>query len=82
LYAMERGNVDLAIFALITASGRLATVRGGVRFIGYGGLLGATFLKFYPLVLVVTATRERLGTFLAIATAYLLAVAAFVAHYW
>lgn len=59
VYALERANVDVIIFAIIAAASWLIVRGGRFRFIGYGGYLLATFLKFYPLVLVTTALRER-----------------------
>ncbi len=58
LFAVERGNVDLlmfaaaCLFALLLERGVLA------RLSGYGLVLAAASLKFYPLVLLAAVLRE------------------------
>ena len=56
---IERGNIDLLIFTLAVATA-LCLERGlAVRIIGYGLIVLAGLLKFYPLVLLLLLLRER-----------------------
>jgi hypothetical protein len=59
MFAMERANVDLLMFVMAMLAVRL-------RFAGYAVALLAGMLKFYPIVLLVTAVRERIVICLAI----------------
>jgi hypothetical protein len=52
MFAMERANIDLLMFVMAILVARL-------RFIGYAVALLASMLKFYPIVLLVAAVRER-----------------------
>ena len=52
MFAMERANIDLLMFVMAMLVARL-------RFIGYAVALLAGMLKFYPIVLLVAAVRER-----------------------
>jgi hypothetical protein len=61
VFALERGNVDVAMFvmtmvAVIALEGRLA-----VRAAGYAVVMLASLLKFYPFVLFALLVRERIG---------------------
>jgi hypothetical protein len=58
-YALERANVDLIIFLLITVAA-LAALRGPLlRLAGYAAILFATTLKLYPATALVLLARER-----------------------
>jgi hypothetical protein len=59
MFAMERANVDLLVFVMAVLAARL-------RATGYAISLLAGMLKFYPIVLLVLAVRERTVTCLAI----------------
>lgn len=59
VYALERGNGDLVIFLLILAGCGLARAAAPWRFGAYGLYLFAGLLKYYPLVLLALALRER-----------------------
>jgi hypothetical protein len=61
MFALERANVDLLMFAMAVLAVRL---RAG----GYAVALLAGMLKFYPIVLLILAVRERLATCLAVWT--------------
>lgn len=81
LYAVERGNNDIVVYLLILAS--LALLKRGQshRFFAYSLFLFAGLLKYYPLVLLALALRER-GRALAIVVAgALLALTAFLLFY-
>src|SRR5205814_869559 len=59
-FAIERANVDIVVYLVsISAAIALASNRG-IRFAGYGLLLGAGLMKFYPLAALVLVVRERL----------------------
>ena len=59
ILAIERGNVDVMIFLMIVLG--VAGLRGGTlaRTLGYALFVLAGLLKFYPIVLVAVAVRER-----------------------
>jgi len=60
VYALERANVDLLMFALVVCAG-LALARGPLyRIAGYAAILLCAILKFYPAVLIALVWRERL----------------------
>jgi hypothetical protein len=67
LYATERGNNDLVIFALAVASAVLIGKSRNVRLLAYGAALLAGLLKYYPMPLLMLATREKPRRFLAVA---------------
>ena len=76
-YAVERGNIDLIIFALATAAGVLWLGRLRRRVAAYAIIVIAGLLKFYPLVLMVLSLRERPRVFFwinGLAAAVLLAM--------
>lgn len=75
VYAMERGNNDLVIFALVSLAA-VQTIRSlALRRVGYGLVLLAGLLKYYPLGAMVIALREKPQRFLVI-TAVSIAVTA------
>jgi hypothetical protein len=59
VFAVERANLDLAIFLLTMAGICLAARRDAWRVAGYGVCIVAAVLKFYPAVLLVLVLRER-----------------------
>jgi hypothetical protein len=59
MFALERANVDLLMFVMAMLAVRLRTT-------GYAVSLFAGMLKFYPIVLLVLAVRERPVTCLVI----------------
>jgi hypothetical protein len=74
-YALERANVDLLMFVLAMVAVALNRRSRGARAAGYTTALLAGMLKFYPIVLLVLAVRERL----AIAVAAILVVCGVIA---
>ncbi len=76
LYGLERGNVDVVIFVILVVAGALSTGPLTRRILSYALILIAGLLKFYPLVVLATALRERPRTFFAIAAAASLVVVA------
>jgi hypothetical protein len=77
VYALERGNVDVILFIMLVVAGVLSTGPLASRILSYGLILLAGLLKFYPLIVFLTALRERPRTFFAIAAAAGLIVVGF-----
>ena len=59
VFALERGNNDLLLFELATATATLLCRSQGFRLIGYGAAFLAGLLKYYPMMVMVVAVRER-----------------------
>ncbi|MFM5908117.1 MAG: hypothetical protein ACKOPO_11130 [Novosphingobium sp.] len=66
VYAMERGNNDLVIFVLASLAAVSLAREGRGRQIGYGFVLMAGLLKYYPLGAMIAAFREPARRFIAI----------------
>jgi len=66
MFALERANADVIMFVFAVLAARLTLGRAPSRTLGYGVALLSGFLKFYPIVLLVLAIRERLGRFVVI----------------
>jgi len=81
LFALERANIDVAIYLLVLGAIHLLLRGPGAGLVGYATLLGAAAIKFYPACLMVLAARERPGRFLAIALVSLAAAALFVVSF-
>lgn len=81
LYAIERANIDVAIYLLVLGAVHLLLRSPGARLVGYATLLGAAAIKFYPACLMVLATRERPARFLAIALVSLAAALVLVVSF-
>lgn len=69
VFAMERGNTDLLIFAMCVVAAHLLSRSLPSRAAGYGMILAAAALKFFPIVLLCVAIRERIRSFLAVTIA-------------
>ena len=69
VFALERGNVDVVLFIMMVVAGVLSSGPLANRILSYGLILLAGLLKFYPLIVLSTALRERPRTFLAIVAA-------------
>ena len=82
VFALERGNNDLVLFELAAATATLACRSQGFRLIGYSAALLAGLLKYYPMMLLVVAVRERPLRLLMIALASALVLALFMALCW
>ena len=77
VFALERGNVDVILFIMLVAAGVLSTGPLASRILSYALILLAGLLKFYPLIVFLTALRERPRAFFAIAAAAGLIVVGF-----
>ena len=82
LFAVERGNNDLVLFVLAASAATLACRSYWCRLVGYGLILLAGLLKYYPMTVMLSATRERPARFLAIAVASIVSVALFAILTW
>lgn len=82
VYAMERGNNDLVIFALVSLAAVLTIRNVALRRLGYAFALLAGLLKYYPLVTMAIALRERPGRFFAITLASIAVTALAVLVTW
>jgi hypothetical protein len=72
MFALERANIDLLVFVMAVLAVRL-------RATGYAVAVLAGMLKFYPIVLLALAVRERLAVCLAIGLIALGVIAAWFA---
>jgi hypothetical protein len=76
--ALERANLDLAIF-VIAMMAACWSLRGPAwRSLGYGLITLAALVKYYPGIMLLLALRERLRFFLPLAAALLAVGALFV----
>lgn len=82
VFALERGNNDLLLFALAAGGAALALRGPTLRLVGYALILLAGLLKYYPLAAMLSVCRERLPRFVAVALASIAITAAFVAITW
>ena len=78
-FAVERGNNDLLIFALLALAIRLALCGPTLRAGAYGAITLAALLKFYPLVAAAIALRERRVRFVVTTAIITLLAATFLA---
>jgi hypothetical protein len=76
-YLLERGNVDVIVFIMLVVAGMLGTGPLTSRVFSYALMVLAGLLKFYPLIVLSTALRERPRPFFAIAAAASLIVFGF-----
>lgn len=81
LLAVERGNTELLIFVLLVLAVRLATSGFALRLVGYALITFTGLLKFYPMVALWVALKERLPVVLAVGTASVMALAVLVFLY-
>ncbi len=82
VFAIERGNIDVLIFVLMASAVHLVRGRPAARGAGYAVIVFAALLKYYPIVAMIAALRERPRRFLAIAALSAAVGALFLAHYW
>jgi hypothetical protein len=78
VFAVERGNNDLVLFALVAGAAALAMRSAGFRFVGYGLALLAGLLKYYPMMVLAIAVREAPKRFLLAVALALAGVALFL----
>jgi hypothetical protein len=76
---LERANLDLGVFVIGLAAANWSLRAPAWRAIGYGSILFAALIKYYPGAMLVLAARERLRVVLALAALALGIAAAFVA---
>lgn len=81
VFALQRTNVDVLIFLMLLAAAGLWIGRTSRRLLGYGLVTFAGLLKFYPLIILAFAVRERTKTFAAIATICAILLAGFAAYF-
>jgi len=81
VFALERGNVDLVVFALVVLAGHLARRGAIVRGLGYAVIVFAALLKYYPIVALIVALRERPRRVLTVAFWTGAILVLFVIHY-
>lgn len=88
VYAVERGNSDIALYLLLLGAGLALARHSGRRgsparrWCAYPLIVFAALLKFYPAAGLILAFRERRAVFLATALLSLLAAFVFVAVEW
>ena len=66
LFALERANQDLIMFAIIVVAILLLERTTAARVAGSAAIILAALLKFYPIVLLLLLLRERPRTFLVV----------------
>ena len=79
VFAVERANLDAALFILTVCGVHLVLLPGGFRWAGYGAFVFAALLKFYPAVLMILAARERWRTLAVTGAAAVAGLAALLA---
>ena len=82
MFAVERGNNDLVLFALVAGAAMLTLRRPALRLVGYALLLLAGLLKYYPLATMLVVCRERLPRFLAVTAVSIIVTLVFAAISW
>ena len=79
-FALERANLDLAIFVITVIAVNWA-LRGNIwRIVAYGLVMLGGLVKYYPCAILIVAIRERLVA-LGLLTLVTIAVALTFAHY-
>jgi hypothetical protein len=82
VFALERANNDLLIFALAALAGVFLLRVSLVRFLAYPLIVAATLIKFYPAVLLALGLRERPRVFAFIAAISIAVLALFTVAYY
>jgi hypothetical protein len=81
VFALERGNSDIALFLVVVAAAYLWTRGSIARAVGYSVVFVAGALKFYPWALLALAVRERIVGFLAVFAISAALVVGFLAYF-
>ncbi len=81
VFALERANMDVVMFLLAAVAGWCWARELWVRLAGYGVMMFAGLLKFYPLVLMLLFLRERLRYFIGLCGIAVLLLAGFIWHF-
>jgi hypothetical protein len=82
VFGVERGNNDLVIFCLTASMASFLARDPSRRLPGYALGLLAGLLKYYPLLAMASALRERPARFAALAVGSLVVTVLFVAVTW
>jgi len=69
VFALERANPDIMLFLLALATGFLTQYRLPFRLFGYFLGLAAALVKYYPVMVLLVAFRERIPVFCAVGLA-------------
>ena len=77
VFALERANLDVAVFLLIFWGSLAITRDNAARLIGYGAILLAGLLKYYPLAAFLLVLREPPRVLVRLAATVIVALAAF-----
>jgi hypothetical protein len=80
-FGLERGNVDVIMFIMLVVAGILSGGSLANRIVSYTLILLAGLLKFYPLIALLTALRERARTLFAVAVVSSFIIIAFFYHF-
>lgn len=80
-FAMERANLDIAIFIVLLGTSLLPQKKGWARIAFYGACWAGALLKFYPIALMIKALQERPGRFAILALLSTAGALAFVFQY-
>jgi len=78
--ALERANLDLAIFVIGIVAANWSLRGAPWRMLSYGLIMLGGLIKYYPTVMLIVAIRERLVWLLAVAVAMMAAIALLVVH--
>ena len=81
VFALQRANVDVIIFLIVLVAAWLHIRSLPLRVAGYAAVLLAGLLKFYPLIVLVMAARERPKIGAAVLAIVGAALSAFVAYF-
>jgi hypothetical protein len=81
VFAAERANIDLLMFALAASAAALLVRTWRARLVAYALVAAGALIKFYPVALVLLALREDPRRFAAIAGAASVLIMSFVAVY-
>jgi hypothetical protein len=81
VFALERANLDIVMFVMIVVGISACRTRLPVRLAGYALITVAGLLKFYPMVALIVAIRERPAILATVALAAMVAVGGLVLSY-
>jgi hypothetical protein len=80
-FALERANPDILLFLLALATGLLTGYPLFMRLFGYFLGLAAALVKYYPIMVLVVAFRERVSVFCLVGLVVLSSLAVFWVGY-
>ncbi len=81
VFALERANIDLLVFALAALAGVLLLRGPASRIAAYAAIGLAALIKFYPAILLIVSLRERPRRFIAVNAAAVAVLACFAGFY-